>query len=128
MTCAICDSWHQTQPRLSERIPEVATLCSSPHATPAWAQPRPWSLLTRGETFPDNNTMPGAQRPIDCLRLRFWSDAGLLLPQVGQYAVLVDHKTGDVHSADAALRGRVQTSVDRIRAAMRPVAVEEASP
>ena len=72
--------------------------------------------------------MPGAQRPIDCLRLRLWSDAGLLPPQVGQYAVLVDHKTGDVHSADAALRGRVQTSVDRIRAAMRPVAVEEASP
>ena len=52
----------------------------------------------------------------------------VLCEQVGRYAVLVDHKSGEVHCADAALKARVQISVERIRAAMRPVAVEEASP
>ncbi len=44
--------------------------------------------------------------------------------QVDQQAVVVDHRGGKVLCPEPGLRGRIERSLDRLAAAIRPVPVE----
>ena len=45
--------------------------------------------------------------------------------QVDVVHVVVDYKSGTVHSTDASLQKRVETAVQRLTQALKPVAWEE---